>query len=81
MIEDPLVAALDRNLPITAGVLDRAISYHQAQADLHLANVAALKKAHRLYREGLPPLVSQTEVREERDPPLDLRQKRGYVPR
>lgn len=70
MIEDPLVAALDRGLPITAGVLDRAISYHQAQADLHLANVAALKKAQRVYREGLPPLISREAVREERDPAL-----------
>lgn len=70
MIEDPLVAALDRGLPITAGVLDLAITYHQARADVHLASVAALKKAHRVYRVGLPPLASPEAVRLERDPAL-----------
>lgn len=72
MIEDPLVAALDRGLPITAGLLDLAISYHQARADMHLASVAALKKAQRVYRAGLPPMVPAEAVRLERDPPLPV---------
>lgn len=74
MIEDPLVAALDRGLPITAGALDLAISYHQARADVHLASVAALRKAQRVYRVGLPPLVPAEAVRRERDPPLPARE-------
>lgn len=74
MLEDPLVAMLDLNRPLTAHVIDLAITYHQAKADEHLANVAALKKAHRLYTVGLPPGAERVPVpaiARERDPPLE----------
>ena len=45
MLEDPLIAALDLNRPITAGVIDLAIAYHQAQADRHLAELKAILDA------------------------------------
>ncbi len=50
VVQDPLVAALDLQRPITPIVLERAIEYHQAQADIHLANVNALQKALHWYK-------------------------------
>jgi len=45
MVEDPLIACLDRNHPISADVLRAAINYREIVIDIKRMEIEALKKA------------------------------------